>query len=212
MKQYSSLQELAQVFQTRQYTVDFYELQRRARAYAACAPAAIALVGPSTSGKTTLIEKCIHILSSCGLKVGAIKAHTKRQFDIDTPGKDSYRFTEAGSVCTLVSAPGKLALTKRTEHEPTFSELLSYMDDCELVLVEGYRHNGLPTIELLRRGVVDVHDSLALTRIAREETLALATDCNAEEIESVRQGRNLCVLPLKEPELIASFIVQLFSL
>lgn len=208
-----SLKELAQIFQRDSYGAAFDLVQQRAaqfRQEVGCP--ALAFVGPSTSGKTSLMEACIGILSSCGLRVGAIKSHTKRQFTVDIPGKDSYRFTEAGSVSTLVSAPGKLALMKRLEHEPDFLELVSYMNDCDIVLAEGYRHNGLATIELVRRGVLDPYDSLAFTHISRQETLALASDFSSDELGEYHKAQQLITLPLNNPEYIASFIVQVFSL
>ena len=167
-------------------------------------PLALALVGPSGSGKTSLLEQLIKILSQASIKVGAIKSHTKGSFDIDVPGKDSYRFTQAGSVHTLISAPGKIASVKQISHEPDFKELLAYMTDCQIVLAEGYRHAGLHTIELIRSGLEAPEDLSKRTSLFREETLAIASDYPEDALRAY--SGDLTILDLNDPLGLIDFI------
>lgn len=173
-------------------------------------PPAIAFVGTSGSGKTTLAEKVIAILTESGYKVGAIKHHTKMKFEIDKPGKDSYRFTQAGSVHTVIAAQGKIAQIQKVDHDPGFLELVSLMTDCDVVIAEGYRHDGLRTIEVLRREVEDVSALDGRGVMSREETLALATDYDPLELGASAAGRP--VLDLNDPQAIVAFVLDALGL
>lgn len=113
---------------------------------------AIAIVGRHNSGKTTLVEKIISELTSRGLDVGSVKHHGHRGFDIDIPGKDSWRHRQAGATEVVISAPGQLATIRDFEGEAECSEIVSRMPGHDLVVVEGYRKSGLPTIEVMRGG------------------------------------------------------------
>ena len=77
----------------------------------------------SNSGKTTLIEKIVRILNERGLRV-AVAKHASRGFDLDRPGKDSWRFQEAGAAAVVLVGPERMAVMKRIEREPTPDELV----------------------------------------------------------------------------------------
>ena len=113
---------------------------------------AIAIVGRHNSGKTTLIEKLIAELTARGYDVGSIKHHSHADFSIDYPGKDSYRHRAAGATETIISAPCQIACVKTVQGESECSELLRAMPGHDIVIVEGYRKSGLPTIEIMRSG------------------------------------------------------------
>lgn len=113
---------------------------------------AIAIVGRHNSGKTTLIERLIAELVQRGYDVGSIKHHSHRGFDIDYPGKDSYRHRAAGASETVIAAPGQVARIKTVEGEEECNALVRSMPGHDIIVVEGYRKSGLPTIELMRAG------------------------------------------------------------
>lgn len=113
---------------------------------------ALAIVGRHNSGKTTLVVKLIAELVKRGYDIGSIKHHHHIGFDIDIPGKDSYRHREAGASETIISAPGQVARVQTIPDEAECDDLVRSMPGHDLVIVEGYRKSGLPTIEIMRSG------------------------------------------------------------
>lgn len=113
---------------------------------------AVAFVGRHNSGKTTLIEKVIRELTSRGIDVGSVKHHSHAGFQIDYPGKDSYRHREAGATETVIACPGQMARIKTIEGEMECADIVRSMSGHDIVVVEGYRKSGLPTIEIMRAG------------------------------------------------------------
>jgi molybdopterin-guanine dinucleotide biosynthesis protein B len=109
------------------------------------------IAGYSGSGKTTLLEKLIPQLAARGLKVSVIK-HAHHGFDIDRPGKDSFRHREAGATEVLLSCGDRWALMheRRDEPEPTLSELIGHLSPCDLVLIEGFKDEPVPKLEVFR--------------------------------------------------------------
>ena len=107
--------------------------------------------GWSGSGKTTLIEKLIPIFVARGLSVSLIK-HAHHTFDVDQPGKDSYRHRHAGCGEVLVSSSRRWALVHelRGAPEPGFAALLERLSPCDLVLIEGFKRERVPKLEVYR--------------------------------------------------------------
>ncbi len=110
---------------------------------------AIGFVGPSGSGKTTLIERLIASFAGQGLTVSAVK-HAHHGFDIDRPGKDSYRFRAAGAAQVMLAAAHRWALLTELHAQPAgLDRLLAELAPCDLVLIEGFRGEGhIPRIEV----------------------------------------------------------------
>ena len=101
----------------------------------------------SGTGKTTLIEKLVLHLKARGLRVAVIK-HDAHDFEMDKPGKDSWRFARAGADMTLISSASKTAVI---EYRPrSFRENLAMIHDVDLILVEGYKQEDLPRIGVCR--------------------------------------------------------------
>ncbi len=111
---------------------------------------ALAFVGRSGSGKTTFLEKLIPLLTARGLRVGALK-HAHHLVEIDKPGKDSYRLREAGAVEVVANAPNMLALIRKQSTDLPLQEALGYFREVDIVLVEGYKGEDLPRIEIFRK-------------------------------------------------------------
>ncbi len=152
--------------------------------------------GFSGSGKTTLIEQLIPRLIARGLRVALIK-HAHHEFDVDTPGKDSYRHREAGASEVLITSDQRWVLMHelRGETEPGLKDQLGYLSPCDLVLVEGYKRAEIPKIEVHRR-----ETGKPLLYPADPFIIAVASD---EEIET-----GLPLLDLDDPDAIAGFIVD----
>ena len=111
---------------------------------------AISFVGRHNSGKTTLIERVIAQLTARGYDVGSVKHHHHSKFDIDHPGKDSYRHRAAGATETVIASPTLMARIKTLDEEVECSEIVRSMPGHDIVVVEGYRKSGLPCIEIMR--------------------------------------------------------------
>lgn len=107
--------------------------------------------GYSGSGKTTLIEALIPRFTARGLAVSLIK-HTHHDFDVDKPGKDSYRHREAGATEVMLVCDQRWAIMHelRGRPEPAFEEQLARLSPCDLVLVEGFKYTPIPKLEVHR--------------------------------------------------------------
>src|SRR5438270_14002206 len=108
--------------------------------------------GWSGSGKTTLIEQLIPRFVAHGLTVSLVK-HAHHEFDLDQPGKDSYRHRHAGCLEVLVSSPKRWGLLHelRGAPEPPLEEQLKHFAPCDVVIVEGYKKHAIPKIEVHRK-------------------------------------------------------------
>ncbi len=111
----------------------------------------IGLAGWSGAGKTTLLVKAIPRLTARGLKVSTVK-HAHHQFDVDQPGKDSHAHRLAGATEVLVGSSRRFALIHelREEAEPTLAQLLGKLAPVDLVIVEGYKREPHPKLEVHR--------------------------------------------------------------
>lgn len=109
------------------------------------------IAGYSGAGKTTLIEKLLAELTGRGLAVSVIK-QSHHDVTLDPPGKDSWRHRQAGAHEVLLSSPHRwmLAAELRGAPEPSLAEHLARLAECDLVLIEGYRHADLPKLEVQR--------------------------------------------------------------
>ncbi len=112
-------------------------------------PPVVSFVGKSGVGKTTALEKVIRELKRRRHRVGTVK-HDSHGFDVDRPGKDSWRHAQAGSDAVVISGPHKMALIRQVDRELALDELLPLMGDIDLVLTEGYKRGDKPKIEVTR--------------------------------------------------------------
>ncbi len=111
----------------------------------------LGISGYSGAGKTTLLEKLIPLLKADGVRVAVIK-HAHCGFDVDQPGKDSYRHRQAGAGEVLVASDTRWVLMHENASAapPRLQDLLARLSDCDLVLVEGWKRDPIPKIEVHR--------------------------------------------------------------
>lgn len=110
----------------------------------------------SNSGKTTLIEKVVRILKERGLRVAVIK-HASKGFELDRPGKDSWRFREAGADAVMLVGPDEVALMRNISRDPSLEELNLMVRDMDVVIREGFKKDEGDRIEVFRSGVSGEH-------------------------------------------------------
>ncbi len=151
--------------------------------------------GWSGSGKTTLIEKLIPRLVGTGLRVSLIK-HAHHTFDVDQPGKDSYRHRHAGAAEVMVTSSRRWVLMHelRGAHEPPFEEQVKRLSPCDLLLVEGFKHAPIPKLEVWR-----AEPGEALLHPNDPHIVAVATDAKV--------ATRLPVLDLNDDAAIARFVL-----
>ncbi len=152
--------------------------------------------GWSGSGKTTLVEKLIPRFVGRGLRTSLIK-HAHHNFDIDTPGKDSWRHRQAGASEILVTSSRRWVLMHelRGAKEPSFDEQVQRVSPCDLLLVEGFKFAPIPKLEVWRRETGE-----ALLHPNDPHIVALATDTPVET--------KLPQLDLNDDAAICDFILR----
>lgn len=158
----------------------------------------ISFVGNSGVGKTTFLEKLIPVLKQKGYRVGAVK-HDVHRFEIDYPGKDSWRLTRAGSDVVVLSSADKLALIEKPPAERSLPELVDLIADrVDIVVTEGYRGAAAAKIEVSRAA----HSHVLTARL--DDLIAIVTD-EPFDFPAPQFG-------LEDPDGVAEFLVSRFNL
>lgn len=154
----------------------------------------------SGTGKTTLLRKLLPALRGHGMRVAVVK-HAHHSFDTDVPGKDSYELRKAGAVQMLVASRHRWALVTETgdADEPRLDELLAQLDHVhlDLVLVEGFKAEAFPKIELHRPGL-----GHPLLCVLDRSIIAIATDAPLDI------DPRIPILDLNQPGVIVDFILR----
>src|SRR5271165_5364217 len=160
------------------------------------APRVFGFAGWSGSGKTTLIEQLIPRFIAQGLTVSLVK-HAHHEFDLEQPGKDSFRHREAGCLEVLVTSATRWALQHELRGRPELSldQALRQLSACDLALVEGFKAAPIAKLEVYRAGVgkplLHPHD---------RHVIAVASDAPV--------ASPLPMLPLGDPDVVATFILR----
>ncbi|MFA5367165.1 MAG: molybdopterin-guanine dinucleotide biosynthesis protein B [Dehalococcoidia bacterium] len=130
----------------------------------------VSIVGQGKSGKTTLIEKLIPEFKSRGYRVATVK-HTHQELELDTPGKDSWRYAQVGSDAVFISTPRNLALIESLAQDASIKDIVRLMGaDFDLLIVEGFHDAHVPKIEVHRK------ETGKELRCKPEELRAIVTD------------------------------------
>jgi molybdopterin-guanine dinucleotide biosynthesis protein B len=148
----------------------------------------ISLVGKSNSGKTTLLEKIVKELTRRGYSIGTIK-HDTHGFEIDYPGKDSYRHFHAGSQMTLISGPNQIALVKRLDKPLALDATIKLFfkpHKLDLIITEGFKRENKPKIEIVRKAV----STEPICRTKGDLLVALVSDTKIKDYSVPQFGLN----------------------
>jgi len=152
----------------------------------------------SGTGKTTLLAQVIPLLRQAGLRLGLIK-HTHHTFEIDTPGKDSYKLRHAGASQVVVASTRRTVFITDHSTVPSWETRLQWVDSAslDLIVVEGFKYRAMPKIELYRPSLS--HPLLCLTD---PTVIAVATDAPLPHALTVP------LLDLNDPPAVAAFVRQ----
>ncbi|HEY5790030.1 MAG TPA: molybdopterin-guanine dinucleotide biosynthesis protein B [Gammaproteobacteria bacterium] len=165
-------------------------------------PPVLGFVAYSGTGKTTLLTRVIPRLREAGVRVALIK-HAHHQFDIDTPGKDSHRLREAGAEHVMIASRGRWVWMAETpgQDEACLAEMLQRLQgvDVDLILIEGFKHEHYPKIELRRE---ELHNP----RLYPSDPDIIAVACDGP----LDPPTPLPVLDLNDPAAIARFVLEKF--
>jgi molybdopterin-guanine dinucleotide biosynthesis protein B len=160
----------------------------------------IGFSGYSGSGKTTLLERLIAHLKAAGQRVSVVK-HAHHDFDIDHEGKDSWRHRKAGAYEVVISSDRRMAKMHEyeVEHDPDVHDLIAELDDCDWVLVEGFKRGTIPKLEVWR--------------IANEKPAHYAEDPNIIAVctdtpMSLPHPTTLPVIDMNDVEAVAAFLSE----
>mgnify|MGYP006291404951 CR=1 FL=1 len=161
----------------------------------------LTIVGKSGSGKTMLMEKIIKRLREKGYAIGTLKHHSHPGFDIDKPGKDSWRHARAGSEHVIIAAPDKIASYRLLARELSFDEIIAEFSDLDLVLVEGYKSANQPAVEVIREdnGLELITDT--------SQRIAVAADVEASRLNLEKK---VPVFDLDDTESLVEMIEERF--
>ena len=163
----------------------------------------------SGTGKTTLLTKLIPLLKAQGLRVVIIK-HAHHNFEIDKPGKDSYRFNKAGASQVVVASNKCIAsirMIEDNEDEPRLEDALNalHTSQVDLVLVEGFKHAAIPKIELHRQSLQKPY------LYPRDKLIIALAENTKKESGANEESRDIPRLDINKPIEIVSFIQQWLS-
>jgi molybdopterin-guanine dinucleotide biosynthesis protein B len=161
----------------------------------------IGFAGYSGSGKTTLVERLIPVLKLRGQRVSVVK-HAHHSFDIDHPGKDSWRHREAGAFEVVLASNRRLALVREFEEpsEPSVHQLIAELNaSADWVLVEGFKDSDLPKIEVWRAST-----SKPARYMDDDFIVAIATDSP----DQLPQSTALDVLDLNDADAVADWMMR----
>jgi molybdopterin-guanine dinucleotide biosynthesis protein B len=155
------------------------------------------IAGYKNAGKTTLVVDLVRNFRARGLRVGTVK-HAHHEFDIDHPGKDSFQHREAGAEEVIVASARRWAHIRELSQssEPPLAELLTHLDELDIVLIEGYKHGNHPKLELRRAGVV-------APELTGDGGNVVAIVCDAAIPDA-----SVPVLPRNDIDAIADFILR----
>jgi molybdopterin-guanine dinucleotide biosynthesis protein MobB len=161
-------------------------------------PPIVSIVGKSSSGKTTFLEKLIHEITVRGYKVATIK-HSHHSIKFDNPNKDSWRHAQAGASSTLVSSTTEIQVIKPVPHELTVDELARNLgEDFDIILTEGFSRGSMPKIEVHRKEAGPLLETASnLFAVATDEPLD--TSARQFSIEDVKGVADLVVKDYIKP-------------
>jgi molybdopterin-guanine dinucleotide biosynthesis protein MobB len=173
-------------------------------------------VGKQNSGKTTLLVQLVSELTARGIRVGTVKHHSHAGFEFDIEGKDSWRHRRAGSLYTVIAAPDQIASVQTVTSYIPLEKIVASMSResqdsdgrsmLDIILVEGYRHGGLPTIELFR--AANPNDSSREFGTEGNQIIAVVTDMATIQRAAAAKNPALPAFEFNQITELADFVIE----
>jgi molybdopterin-guanine dinucleotide biosynthesis adapter protein len=160
-------------------------------------PVVAFVAAKSNSGKTTVLCRVVEHLKNKGVRIATLK-HNYGEFDIDLPGKDSFRHRKAGARIAVVSSPKRFAYVEEREEAYSLPEIVDMICGVDIILAEGFKTEETPKIEIFRNAV-------AGAPVLLPGTIALVTDDHAPQTEPPTP-----VFSFSETDLLGDWIVERF--
>ncbi len=176
-------------------------------------PPLISIVGKSNVGKTTFVEKLLPELKRRGYRVATVK-HDVHGFEMDRPGKDSYRHAQAGSDLVVLSSPDKLAMLRRVDHDWTLAEIANLIGEAaDIVVTEGYKREEAPKIEIHRKEVSSelLCSARELVALVTDETMGVADLLEEKFLKDRRSETEVSLVVDGKPMALAPFVKEIIT-
>ncbi|MGI5926892.1 MAG: molybdopterin-guanine dinucleotide biosynthesis protein B [Thermacetogeniaceae bacterium] len=154
------------------------------------------MAGYANTGKSSLMKKLIKVFKKKGFRVAALK-HAPHGYDLDVEKRDTWQFCQAGADRVVIVGPRSLTMHHLYEQEPSFDEVCEMIQDVDLILVEGYKSEQGPKVEVVRKGIDERPD-------LGDELIAVVSDDHLE-------GRVPC-FSTESVEQLAEFLIDNLSL
>lgn len=152
-------------------------------------PAILVVIGASNTGKTTLVTKIISYLKGKGFSVATIKHDPHDHFEIDRPGRDTWKHSQAGADAVCLASPNNLAVIYKLKEEKQIDELVKlFFPQMDIVIVEGYKHSEKPALELVN---IKENESLNYDTLISKNRLALIGNHNIDGAENFFHRDNI---------------------
>ncbi|HBG22472.1 MAG TPA: molybdopterin-guanine dinucleotide biosynthesis protein B [Peptococcaceae bacterium] len=155
----------------------------------------IFISGYSNTGKTTLVKNLIQSFKEMGYRVAAVK-HAVHGYELDVQGRDTWHYCQAGADQVVVVGPGSLTRHQLYAQEPPFQEVLEMIEDVDLIIVEGFKKEAGPKVEVIRKGKERLPLGNDLIAVVSDEPLTQKVPCFANN----------------DVDQLAKFIIDYFSL
>lgn len=153
------------------------------------------IAGYSNTGKTTIMKKLVQVFKEKGYRVAAIK-HAPHGYDLDAEGRDTWHYCQAGAEQVVVVGPKSLTSHHLYEQEPSLQEIVNQIEDVDLILIEGFKRESGPKIEVVREGSPRLSLGTELIAVVSDSPLADEVPCFSTD----------------DMDQLAQFLVKYFSL
>lgn len=156
----------------------------------------VSLAGYSNSGKTTVMASLIQIIKQRGYRVAAVK-HAHHGYAMDPPGTDSWQYAQAGAEQVIIAGPESITRHEFVQHEKTLPEILDKIENVDIILVEGFKNQPGPKIEIYRKGVSEQRIPVSGQLLAMVSDTTITGDIPVYSFDQLEELADLIIENIK---------------